>query len=109
MKLLLDQNISHKFAMHPVHMGPEMVHVRDVGLSHADDRTIWQFAKSGDFVLITLDFDYSDLAALHGQLPKIILLRCGNQSTLSVWERIILNWPTVASIENIEADMLEIF
>jgi predicted nuclease of predicted toxin-antitoxin system len=55
--------------------------VRVVGLEHADDRTIWEFARAGGFAVVTLDSDFADLAALRGAPPKVVWLRCGNQST----------------------------
>jgi predicted nuclease of predicted toxin-antitoxin system len=55
--------------------------VRLTGLDQSDDRAIWEFAKASDFILVSQDSDFADLAALYGPPPKVIWLRCGNQST----------------------------
>ena len=40
MKLLFDQNLSFKLCQDVSHLFPGSCHVRDVGLTQADDRTI---------------------------------------------------------------------
>ena len=51
--------------------------VRLLGLAEADDRAVWQHAKANAFVLVTQDSDFAEMAALYGQPPKVIWLRCG--------------------------------
>ena len=55
--------------------------MRLLGLDHADDAGIWEYAKKNDYVLVTQDVDFSNLSALRGFPPKIIWLRCGNRPT----------------------------
>ena len=55
--------------------------MRLAGLDRADDRAIWEFAKAGGFVVVSQDADFADMAALYGPPPKVIWLRCGNQSS----------------------------
>ena len=53
--------------------------VRDLGLRDADDRTIFDQARSaGDVVILTKDSDFVDLARLFGPPPHILWLTCGN-------------------------------
>ena len=47
--------------------------------TEADDRAIWRIANG--LTIVTLDSDFADLAALFGPPPKVIWLRCGNQTT----------------------------
>jgi predicted nuclease of predicted toxin-antitoxin system len=42
---------------------------------------IWDYAKANEFALVTLDADFVEMASLLGPPPKVIRLRCGNQST----------------------------
>jgi predicted nuclease of predicted toxin-antitoxin system len=49
MRLLFDQNLSHRLVTLLASEYPGSVHVRDVGLNAADDQVIWQFAaQQGD-------------------------------------------------------------
>ena len=47
----------------------------------AADRVIWEYAKANDFILVSQDADFADMATLFGPPPKVIWLRCGNQPT----------------------------
>ena|ERR1700722_12316130 len=81
MKLLFDQNLSFKLCGRLADLFPGSKPVRGAGLDKADDRAIWEFAKTNDFVIVSLDSDFADLAALRGAPPKVIWLRCGNQTS----------------------------
>ncbi len=54
---------------------PESSHVSLVGLEGAKDSEIWSFAGESNFVIVTRDSDFSELAALHGPPPKVIVLQ----------------------------------
>jgi predicted nuclease of predicted toxin-antitoxin system len=41
----------------------------------ADDRTIWEFAKTNGLAIVSQDSDFADMAALYGPPPKVIWLR----------------------------------
>jgi predicted nuclease of predicted toxin-antitoxin system len=90
MKLLFDQNLSFKHCELLADLFPNSSHVRLLGLHRADDRAIWRFAGANDFMIVSLDADFSEMAALLGPPPKVIWLRSGNQSTMTV-ERILRN------------------
>lgn len=57
---------------------PDSTHVCLVGLERADDAEIWAYASQNDFVIVTRDNDFSDMAALYGSPPKVIRLRISN-------------------------------
>ena len=79
MKLLFDQNLSFKLCRRLADVFPESNQVRLLGMAGADDRFIWQYAKTNGFVLVSQDADFADMATLYGPPPKVIWLRCGNQ------------------------------
>ena len=81
MKLLFDQNLSFKLCNRLAEVFPGAEQVRHLGLDHADDREVWEFAKANGFTIVSQDSDFANLAALFGPPPKIIWLRCGNQTT----------------------------
>lgn len=58
---------------------PGSEHVTRLGLQTADDQTLWHYAGTHGFALVTQDSDFHELAMLHGSPPKIIWLKCGNQ------------------------------
>ena len=80
MKLLFDQNLSHRLVGLLEDLFPNSIHVRQIGLHEADDLTIWNQAKGHDLVIVTQDSDYADWNKIRGAPPKIIWLRCGNAS-----------------------------
>ena len=84
MKLLFDQNLSHRLPAALAHAFPGSRQVRMLGLDTADDRTIWRYAADHGFCIVTLDSDFADLSALLGQPPKVVWLRCGNKPTAFV-------------------------
>ena len=81
MTLLFDQNLSFKLCRSLADVFPNSQQVRLVGLAKAPDHVIWEFAKKHDLMLVTLDSDFAEMAALHGPPPKVVWLRCGNQPT----------------------------
>ncbi|HEV2435615.1 MAG TPA: DUF5615 family PIN-like protein [Verrucomicrobiae bacterium] len=81
MKLLFDQNLSFKLCDRLADLFSDSNQVRRAGLEKADDRTIWEFAKTNGFTIVSQDSDFADMAALYGSPPKVIWLRCGNQTS----------------------------
>ena len=84
MKLLFDQNLSFRLCRLLNDLFPDSNQVRLLGLANASDRALWEHAKSNGFVLVSLDADFAEMAALLGAPPKVIWLRCGNQSTAAI-------------------------
>jgi predicted nuclease of predicted toxin-antitoxin system len=81
MRLLFDQNLSHKLPHLLSDLFPGSTQVRLLDLGQADDRRIWDVAEAGGFAIVSLDADFAELAQLRGPPPKVIWLRCGNQPT----------------------------
>ena len=88
MKLLFDQNLSHRLISLLRDLFPESEHVRSLGLAEADDLTIWDYAGDHNLVIVTQDSDYSDWNKLRGSPPKIIWLRCGNATVDQIHSKI---------------------
>jgi predicted nuclease of predicted toxin-antitoxin system len=80
MKLLLDQNLSHRLLSELKDLFPGSLHVRLLGMAEADDLAIWDYAIKHSLVIVTQDSDYSNWNKLRGAPPKIVWLRCGNAS-----------------------------
>lgn len=86
LKLLFDQNLSHKLAIALRREFPDSVHVRDVGLASVDDLAIWEHAKRFGFTIISKDGDFSQRSFLFGAPPKVIWVKLGNCSTRRIEE-----------------------
>jgi len=80
-KLLFDENLSHKLVGALEDLFPDSGHVRDMGLKAADDRLIWEQAKSNDLIIVSKDSDFYQRSLLFGHPPKVIWIRRGNSST----------------------------
>jgi predicted nuclease of predicted toxin-antitoxin system len=78
MKLLFDENLSHKLLPLITASFPASQHVREVGLKGRTDEDVWEYAKAKGFVLVSKDKDFYQRALLYGSPPKFIWLCLGN-------------------------------
>jgi predicted nuclease of predicted toxin-antitoxin system len=84
MKLLFDQNLSHKLAVHVCDPYPESEHVRNLGLNAAEDGAIREYAKADGFMIVSKDADFHQRSFVYGFPPKVIWVKLGNRSTADV-------------------------
>ena len=101
MRFLVDAQLPPGLVQFLEKPGHEAKAVRDVGLGEAQDRTIWGFAVSGDWVVVTKDEDFAE-RALQAQVgPQILWLRIGNSTN-----RVLFAWlePLLSpAIKNLQA------
>jgi len=50
-------------------------------MTGSTDRSVWERAAAGGFVLVTKDEDFHRMAVLLGPPPKIVWIRLGNCTT----------------------------
>src|SRR5208282_888298 len=67
---------------------PGCQHVREAGLSNADDVEVWNFAAASGLIIVSKDRDFRQRALLFGPPPKCIWIRLGNCSTGDVTQLI---------------------
>lgn len=103
MKLLLDQNISHRIIPKLIEYFPEVKQVRQLGLENIQDSFIWNYARENDYSIVSFDADFFDLSIIRGFPPKIIWLRIGNTNTNNLADVIINNTRHITDFVN-EAD-----
>ena len=84
MKLLFDQNLPPHLVTRLQDLFPGSAHVFALGLSRADDRTIWSLAKSEDLTIVSKDSDFASMSLLEGAPPKVIWIARGNCSAAEV-------------------------
>jgi predicted nuclease of predicted toxin-antitoxin system len=83
-KLLFDANISHKLVRNLATEYPDSAHVRDVGLRGAEDRQVWDHARTQGFIIVSKDTDFRERSYVEGFPPKVIWLDVGNARTAAV-------------------------
>jgi predicted nuclease of predicted toxin-antitoxin system len=80
-KLLFDQQLSHKLIAVVADLYPASEHVRNRGLSSANDDEIWTLAQREQFVIVTKDEEFHALSVVRGHPPKVLWVRSGNCAT----------------------------
>lgn len=86
MKFLFDQNLSYRLVALLGDLYPGSVHVRELGLSEAEDLTVWQEARERGLAIVSKDSDFHQLSFAYGHPPKVVWLRVGNGSTADIAE-----------------------
>ena len=110
MKLLLDENVSFKLCTRLLDTFAEVSHVKKINFQHSTDREIWNYAKNNDFAIVTHDADFAEMTALYGTPPKVIWLRCGNQPSAVIEQRLRKNATRIKDfLTDDEVDCLEIY
>ena len=89
MKLLLDQNISHRLVSLLLDQYPDSTHVAYLNMGEAIDNDIWDYAKKNDFCIVTQDADFHEYCLLYGGPPFIIWLKCGNQQKKVILDKLL--------------------
>lgn len=109
MKLLFDQNLSHKLVRQLADLFPESVHVREVGLKEAGDPVVWEYAKNNGLMIVSKDSDFHQRSFLYGYPPKVVWVRLGNCSTAVVERVLRTNFETIQDFyEDISAAFLSL-
>jgi len=82
--LLFDQNLSPKLVKRLADLFPGSTHVSQIGLAEALDRTVWEYARVHDLILVSKDADFGELGLLFGFPPQVVWVRRGNCSTQDI-------------------------
>lgn len=78
MRFLVDNALSPTLAALLRDAGHHAIHVRDIGLQHAEDDVIFDRAAADDCVLLSADTDFSTILATRAAFrPSLILFRGG--------------------------------
>ena len=95
MKLLFDENLSHKLVRLLADLFPDSAHVRDVGLKAADDPVVWMYAKDNGLMIVSKDSDLRQRSFVFGHPPKAVWVRLGNCSTSDVEDLLRRNFAAI--------------
>ena len=102
MKLLLEENLSSQIVRKIIDLYPDSAHVKNLALKNTDDSSIWEYAKTNNFVIVSKDADFYQLNLLYADAPKFIYLWIGNSPTVEIIEVLRDNFDTICQFENSE-------
>ena len=108
-KLLLDENLSKKMIIRLTSAFSKVTHVAIEGFLNSFDRDIWDFAKKNHYVIVTKDYDFSDMSHLLGCPPKVIKLNCGNKPTGYICDALISKAAVIKQFTESDNCYMEIF
>jgi len=80
-KLLFDENLSHRLVFALSDLYPGSSHLRNCGQRGISDTEVWRYARENGFAIVSKDSDFSQRSQVHGSPPKVIWLRIGNCTT----------------------------
>ena len=90
MKLLVDMNLSPRWVPVLEEAGFPAIHWSNLGSASATDSEIMAHAKSGGYVVITHDLDFSSiLAVTQGEKPSVVQVRAEDVSPESISVQVI--------------------
>lgn len=102
MKLLFDQNLSPCLIRLLDDLFPNSNHVFPLGLDKSEDSSVWEYAKTNGFILVTKDADFGDMSVLRGFPPKVIWIRRGNCTTAEIEKTLRNNFQAIKQTEGDE-------
>ncbi|GEM85288.1 DUF5615 family PIN-like protein [Meiothermus hypogaeus] len=73
MRILLDENIPQRVLWWLIGEGHEVVTAREAGLTGRSDAVLYAYAERHNYVLVTLDLDFSDPLRFPLSFPRIVL------------------------------------
>lgn len=99
MKLLLDANLSPRLVPRLAGLF-DSVHVFDTGLArYTSDDTVWEYAKTNGYTIVTADTDFLELVRVRGTPPKVVQLENCNYRTSRVEELLRRHAVRIAELE----------
>jgi len=108
-RLLFDQNLSHRLCDLLAEAFPGCQQVRLAGLEREEDRAIWNFARANGFAVVSQDGEAAELATLLGPPPKVVWLTGGNRPTANIAATLSASADLLAAFESSEAACVELY
>ena len=102
MKLLLDENLSHRIVSDIQSTYPGSSQINLLSLGEATDAYIWEYARDKNYAIVTLDVDFYEYSLLQGGPPLVIWLRCGNQRKEIIKEKLLTHQDVIKNADTDE-------
>lgn len=87
MRFLIDAQLPPKLARALTELDHQAEHLEDIGLRHAKDSEVWNYAMTHQAVIVSKDEDFVERFRRRGQGTVIVWLRIGNSAN-----RVLLAW-----------------
>ena len=78
MRFLVDAQLPPALARWLGEKGFSATAARELGLRDSDDGSIWNFARTGEWTVVTKDEDFVERCIASSDAPAIVWLRSGN-------------------------------
>ena len=101
MRFLVDAQLPPALARTLAGEGHQAEHLEDVGLRHAEDTAVWDYAVRHQAVLLTKDEDFVERFRRRADGPVIVWLRIGNSSRKALLAWLMPSLPAI--VERIQA------
>jgi predicted nuclease of predicted toxin-antitoxin system len=101
-RLLFDQNLSHRLVELLAADFPACQHMRNVDLKAAPDPEVWEYAKAKGYTIVSKDADFHQRSLLFGPPPRVIWVRLGNCSTATIVQLLRASRAGIAQFEAME-------
>ena len=89
MKIIVDMNLSPEWVDVLTSAGWQAAHRSVLGAGNAADRTIMDYARVSDSVVLTHDLDFGTiLAVTHGLKPSVVQIRADDVSPEVIGQRV---------------------
>ena len=98
MRLLVDAQLPPSLAAWLGAHGFSSTAVRDAGLRDSDDGSIWHFARTGGWTVITKDEDFVSLCQHEVDSPPVVWLRIGNCTNRVLFAWLEPLWPEIVRL-----------
>jgi predicted nuclease of predicted toxin-antitoxin system len=102
MKLLLDENLSSQIVRKIIELYPDSAHIKNLALKNTDDRVVWEYAKTNNFIIVSKDADFYQCNLLYADAPKLIYLWVKNSPTSEIIDVLRDNFDTICQFESSE-------
>ncbi len=108
MRLLFDQNLSHKLVERLADAFPDSLHVRNIGMRSSTDTAIAKFAIQHGLTIVSKDADFLALRFVLGEHIRMVWVRLGNGSTDQVEEALRGRRTSIEALANDPSQVIEI-
>ena len=90
MKLVIDMNLSPRWAALLAEAGFDAVHWSTVGSAHAPDAEIMEYARTNSYAVLTQDLDFGIMLALsRSEKPSVIQIRTQDVNPDAVGKQVV--------------------
>jgi predicted nuclease of predicted toxin-antitoxin system len=93
-RYLIDVNLPYYFSLW---RGPDYLHLKDVD-DRMSDAELWEYARRGNWTIVTKDADFSHRAVLQPPPPRIVHIRFGNMRMREFHRHVVRLWPEVCAL-----------